>query len=106
VGLLEGAIVDNEGFTDGDCPVEGFDESEDGMDDEEGSLDGVLSIQQMRRVRGNLVHSEEVLKDADELFKIKQPHGPKKLPTVREPSTNPFKSSWVAIEDAAEAHSL
>jgi hypothetical protein len=51
IGILEGS-------SDDDGPVEGVDESEDGMDDEEGSLDGVLSTQQMRRARSSVVHTE------------------------------------------------
>jgi hypothetical protein len=51
----------DEGCTDNDGIDEGFDESEDGMDDEECSLDGVLSTQQMRRAGFFVVHTELVL---------------------------------------------
>jgi hypothetical protein len=61
VGILEGS-------SDDDGPVEGFVES-DGLDDEEGSLDGVelgaelskSSIQQMRRAGLSVEHTELVL---------------------------------------------
>jgi hypothetical protein len=59
VGILEGS-------SDDDGPDEGRDESEDGMDDEEGPLDGVelgaeldkSSTQQMRRARSSVEHTE------------------------------------------------
>jgi hypothetical protein len=61
VGILEGS-------SDDDGPLEGFVES-DGLDDEEGSLDGdeegsldgVLSTQQMRRAALCVVHTKLVL---------------------------------------------
>jgi hypothetical protein len=51
IGILEGSNDDH-------GPVEGVDETEDGMDDEEGSLDGVLSTQQMRRAGSSVEHTE------------------------------------------------